>query len=475
VVKITNFLLLQNVSCNFEMTMNRKIIICLIGLLTTSISFAQNTTDTTGLYLDFPLLDLPYQTHATKTTGNFFTSYANPSMKQSLDMSNNLYVSAHWGINKLVQTKSEFKNILFRNLMATGFDLFTVYTPLGMGWLHEEYHRAVLTRRGVNSFNDMNTFPFGKPLVYVRKVTDENLMMLSDNFNHDFRRLMIAGNEGEFYQIQTLQKNNFYLNQNLPHISLYWMSTMTNISYLNQSAGDAFNERVDEANEQDGTDISKRDFTGPDFTAWADALFFPNKPYSDRGIHPSGIGINRYIKPSQLSIEARSYLQKQGNLHWLNLLSPHLFGFPKIKLKSTEKGNYYGSFAVRHLLTPFGNDISLDLFYQTPRNNFFFAIHNYNNLNSSFLGLEGAIIEKPYMSNKLLFSGRTIIWLQPDEHSFTTSKGSLGGMLEFKGSYSLGRLNPYIEIQGKTKGWVMGNVFLEDNISFNLGLSMRMK
>jgi hypothetical protein len=79
------------------------------------------------------------------------------------------------------------------------------------------------------------------------------------------------------------------------------------------------------------------------------------------------------------------------------------------------------------------------------------------------------------MSNKLLFSGRTIIWLQPDEHSFTTSKGSLGGMLEFKGSYSLGRLNPYIEIQGKTKGWVMGNVFLEDNISFNLGLSMRMK
>ena len=165
---------------------------------------------------------------------------------------------------------------------------------------------------------------------------------------------------------------------------------MTNIIYLNQSGDDIFNERIDEANAKEGTDISSRDFTGADFTTWVDALFFPDKPYTDRGLHPSGVGINRYIKPSQLSDEAISYLKKQGNLHWLNILSPHLVGFPKIKLKSTENGNYYGSFAVRHLLTPFGNDINLDIFYQTPKHNFFFAFHNYNNLNSSFFGLEGA-------------------------------------------------------------------------------------
>ena len=78
--------------------MKRAVIICLISVLTTSICFAQTISDTTGLYLDFPVLDLPYQTHAVKTTGNFFAGYANPSMKQSLAMSNNLYSSAHWGI-----------------------------------------------------------------------------------------------------------------------------------------------------------------------------------------------------------------------------------------------------------------------------------------------------------------------------------------------------------------------------------------
>jgi hypothetical protein len=53
------------------------------------------------------------------------------------------------------------------------------------------------------------------------------------------------------------------------------MSTMTNIIYLNQSGDDIFNERIDEANAKEGTDISSRDFTGADFTTWVDALFSP--------------------------------------------------------------------------------------------------------------------------------------------------------------------------------------------------------
>lgn len=455
--------------------MKRKIILCSVIILISLDSFAQGVTDTARLYLDFPVFDLPYQAYATSTTGSFFAGYANPSMRQSLAMSNNLYGSAHWGISRLVKSKSEFKRILFTNAIAASFDLLTFYTPLGMGWLHEEYHRAVMTRRDINSFNDMNTFPFGSSEISVRKVTDENLIRLSDNHKEDFRRLMVAGNEAEFHQVQTLQKNNFFLNQDLPNIPIYWMSSMTNIIYVNQSASDEFDELVDKVNAQDGTNIDKRDFTGPDFTAWADALFFPGKPYADRGIHPSGVGINRYIKPSQLADEARSYLQRQGNLQWLNLLSPHLFGFPKIKLKSAENGNHYGSFAVRHLLTPFGNDISLDLFYQTPRNNFFVALHNYNNLNNSFWGLEISIFDKPILNEKLRMTPRTLIWVQPNDQSFTTSQGRLGGLLGLRSSYSLGVFNPYVEIEAKTKGWVMGNVFLEENVSINLGLCLRME
>ncbi len=134
---------------------------------------------------------------------------------------------------------------------------------------------------------------------------------------------------------------------------------MNSAVYVTSSATEDFDDLADRLNEEDGADILKRDFTGPDFTAWVDALFNPNRPYESRGVHPSGVGINRYIKPTSLSSEEIEYLQKQGILQWLNLISPHLFGFSKIKLKSTPKGDYFGNLAVRHLLTSFGNDISI--------------------------------------------------------------------------------------------------------------------
>lgn len=446
------------------------VIICLFIYQT---AFAQGSKDTIGLYLDLPLIDLPYQSYASKTTGNIIEGYANPSMQQSLAMSNNLYGSAHWGIKKLIKTDSEFNNILFRNGAAAAFDLFSLYIPFGVGWLHEEYHRAVMTVYEINSFNDMNTFPFGSNEVSVRKVLDEDLVRLSDNHNPDFVRLMTAGNEAQYHQIQTLQKENFFYNQDLPHIPLYWISTFTNIIYVNESAADSFDDLVDEINESDGADVAKRDFTGPDFTAWVNSLFYPTVPYSDRGLHPSGVGINRYIKPSGLTDESREYLEKQGNLQWLNILSPHLFGFPKFKLRSTESGDYFGSFSIRHLLTSFGNDISLDIFYQTPNHNLFFSLHNYNNRNSSFGGIEVALIDEPYAHGKLLISGRGMLWIQPENQSFNTNNGSIGGLLGLKTTYSSGLINPYFNIEGKTEGWVMGNEFLEYNISFILGLEFR--
>lgn len=452
------------------------IVFALLLFKQASLAQTQNNADTVGLILDFPLIDLPYQSYATNTRGNFFAGYANPSMQQSLAMSNNLYSSAHYGIKKMVKTKNEFLRILYNYCIATGFDIFTFYVPFGYGWLHEEYHRAVMTRREINSFNDMNTFPFGQATVSVRKVKDEDLIRLSDVHTYDFIRLQTAGLEGQYHQIQTLQKNDFYYNQDLPHAPFYWLSTMSNIFYVRNSGNaEVFDKLIDESNENEGSDISKRDFTGSDFTTWVNALFNPDRPYEDRGVHPSGVGINRYIKPSELSDEELKYLQRQGNLQWLNILSPHLVGFPKFKLKSSEQGNYYGSFAVRHLLTSFGNDICLDIFYKTPKNNFFFALHNYNNYNSSFFGVEGAIIDKPLLNNKFLISGRGMVWTQPKDQSFMTKEASLGGMLSIRGSYSMGYLQPYIELDAKSKGWVMGNVFLEDNLSVRCGLSLMIK
>ncbi len=438
---------------------------------------SQNQPDTVRLMLEFPFVDAPFQYYASKTTGNILSAYANPSMAQSLALSNNFYSSAHYAIKKLIKSKDNFLKILLQNSIAAGFDFISFYVPLGVGWFHEEYHRAVMTRREINSFNDMNTFPIGKTAVYVSNIKDEDLIRLHNNHNADFIRLQSAGLEAQYHQIQSLQKQNFYYNQGLPHIPLYWLSTINNIDYVMNcgTVGGQFDEEIDKMNQREAK-ISERDFTGPDFTAWSKALFNPNTLYEARGIHPLGNGINRYIKPSQLSPQELDYLKKQGNLQLLNLLSPHLFGFPKFKLKSGENGNYYGSFAVRHLLTSFGNDISLDIFYQTPKHNLFFTLHNYNNRDNAFWGLEASILDKRVINDKLLVSGRSMLWAQPKNQSFQTSESSLGGLVGLRGAYEVGEIwFPYLELEAKTKGWVMGNVFLEENISVRAGLSARIK
>jgi hypothetical protein len=428
-----------------------------------------------GLLLDFPLFDLPFQRYAADATGSFLKGYANPSMKQSLNMTTNFYSAAHFGAKQATKNiESPFWQNLAMYGMVSLFDLLTITAPLGDGWLHEEYHRAVLTRRGINSFNDMNKYPLLAEAVYVSRISDEELMKLHDNHPTEWRRLQTAGSEAELNLIQNLQKNNFYYDQGLPHFPLYWLVTTSVREYIRSCATSDFDDLVDRFNAADGADIPTRDFTGPDYTAWAYALFRPELDYAARGVHPSGVGINRYIKPSDLTQQEIDFLKKQGRLQWFNMLSPMFFGGDKFRL-----GNNYGNFAFRHVLTPFGHDLSVDILFQTPKNNLFFVIHNYNNRDHNFFGVETAIIDKPVfvsaLDNKLLLTSRAMLWSQPENQNFETSKGQFGGLIGLKTQYVAKMLVPYIEIEAKTKGWVMGNPFLEDNISVNAGLQMRFK
>ncbi|MCS6969336.1 MAG: hypothetical protein RMJ44_12285 [Cytophagales bacterium] len=449
---------------------------CLLYFFVTLACQAQR--DSIKLLLEFPLIDFPFQQHATETRGNFIVGYANPSMKQSLAISNNFYNAANYGIKKITD---RINNSSIRFLAANGaallFNLLTTNIPFGVAWLHEEYHRAVLTRRNINSYNDVNSFPIGKNILYVRRIKDEDLIRLYNNHRPDFIRLMSAGLESQYNQVQTLQKQNFFYNLNNPNLSIYWLHTVNNVFYVLDSSnpnGDLERD-VAERNRIE-RDILERDFTGPDFTAWVDALFYPNKPYEARGVHPTGIGINRYITASQLTDEARQYLQRQAALQVVNLFSPHMFGIRRIKLKKTEVGNYYGNFAFRHILTSFGVDACLDIFYQTPRNNLFFSLHRYHNYKNAFFGIEGAIIDKPLLSNRILFCGRTMIWSQPENQSFYTSKAALGGLISIKGTYQTHKwFSPYIEIEAKTKGWVMGNPFIDENVSVVTGIAVRLR
>jgi hypothetical protein len=467
--------------------MFRKVLI--ISTLFLSISFVgkaqkNDTIQKPELVLELPLFDLPYQLDAAETlgggkatVGSFFKGYSNPGMHFSLDLSADLYSGAHLGIKKLFfnTPKSDwgFGKWMLYTLTLLSSDFVLTYFPGCDGWEHEEYHRAVMTRFHVNSFNEMNKFPLGAEIINVDHVTDEDLIRFKLESPSDFVRAQAAGIEGEYLLIDKLQRNNFFYNQNLPHELFYFVTTLNSILYV-QACSDPkqADKLTDEENAKENT-INLRDFTGLDFTGWTYDLFRPNEPYANRGIHPSGIGINRYIKTTDLTSEELSYLKKQGNLQLLNVFSPMMFFIKKIKLSDN---GLYGNFTFHHYLTSFGNDISCNIFLMNSQYKFVFVYHSYQNYNHSFPGVEAQMIdlEKPVFSNSFYISPRVIIGLQPSNQEFKSNNSEFSGLIECKIELKSAHfIHPFIEISAKSKGWVAGNEYLNSNISCRFGIISR--
>lgn len=422
-----------------------------------------------AVYLDMPLVDLPSQIYAYNATGGFFKSYMNPGMETSLAYSTDFYSAVHFGFKNIRIKKSVGAQAFLQRLLISGFDVLSQWLPLGAPWLHEEYHRGVMSQYGINSFNEVLTFPFGKSSIAVNHVKDEDLERLCDKHHADFVRLMSAGHEGEVQLVRNLQSNEFFYHQNLDNEVLYIMYSIQNIMYINSCAHGSGDEGTRKRNEVENT-IESRDFTGMDMNAWIDALCFPDKPYAARGEHPSGVGINRYIMYDDITEEGRKYLQRQVYLDIFNFMSPMMIGFSHIRLASTPAGEWWGNFAFRHYLTSFGDDVSLDLYLQAPMFNVYATLHSYNNLHHHFGGLEAGLIDFPLLNNRMQIGGRVMFWVQPKEMSFYTSKGAVGGLVNARISYHSRFIDPYLELGWKSKGWVAGNVCLNSNFSVRAGI-----
>ena len=151
---------------------------------------------------------------------------------------------------------------------------------------------------------------------------------------------MSAGHEAVVEIDRNLQFNEFFYHQNLDNEVLYWMNTFQNFLYITTCANGQGDENMQERNRLENT-IESRDFTGMDMNAWIHALCYPDKPYAERGIHPSGVGINRYIMYEDIPQEGRKYLKLQVGLDVFNFISPMMFGFSRFRLAQTAHGSYY--------------------------------------------------------------------------------------------------------------------------------------
>src|SRR5207245_4339015 len=184
----------------------------------------------------------------------------------------------------------------------------------------------------------------------------------------------------------------------------------------------------------EGTTVIRLDFTVHYFTACVYDLFRPDQPYAARGMHPSGVGLRRYIRESDLTDAERAYLHRQGRLAVLNLLDPNLIGL---------SGDRFSAVAA-HVLTPFGYTIDLDAFIR-PR--LFIALHDYRNHERNFPGIDATLLDQI----------RVALWQQPAHELFRDRGGRLGGLV----SVRVHRWNMFAEVEATSAGGVAGNVQLD--------------
>jgi len=462
------------------MKTTKSFFVFLILLVMPEYLAAQDAINETLMYpklkLDLPLFDIPYQIEAMNTVGHgFFSSYANPSMSQSLALTSDIYSAFHFGMKYFYDNSNigqKWKYYMYYIGIILG-DFVLAFAPGGNGWLHEEYHRAVMSRYGVNSFNGMNRFPIGAHLIHVNEIKDEDLIHFKKESPHDFVRLHVAGIEGEAVLINDLQRNNFYYDQELSNEVLYWMLIANSHLYI---YGSSDRKQVDadagKANQKEKS-VSSRDFTGYDMTGWVYDLFRPDEPYEARGAHPSGTGINRYRTTKDLTDEEFKYLRMQTYLYFINYLSPMLFLQKSIRLGD---GGLTGNFAMRHMLTSFGYDISAQVFLIYAPFNMAFAYHSYMNYKNYFPAVEAELVDYPLSFGKfgLFLSPRLMVGTQPKDQVFKTGSHEFFSLFGLRIDFMASKhFLPYLDFTAKTDGWVAGNEYLDSNVSIKIGVSAR--
>ncbi len=404
-------------------------ILCLFIMLFSV--FAQSPIEkdniTPALKIDLPLFDFPYQINSMDVVGaGFFGSYANPSMAQSLAVSTDIMSGFHYGMKAFYDTvpikSNKLKKVLYFGGTAL-IDILFYVLPLygGQVWLHEEYHRAVFAKLGIRSYNGCYDFDIGT-LRYSAYPDDAYI----DKFNYskmdspaDFRRLYAAGMEGELLQVDQLQRNNFFYEQNLLNEIKYWIATLQVFAYVNVTNYFQL--------------PSGMDYT--DYTVWTYALFCPDEPLGERGYYAV-----------DLTGKERDYLKLQGGLQFLNYVSPMMFGIRSIPLGNT---GWEGNFAFRHYLTSFGADIPVSVFLKYRQFNMAFTYHSYLNYRNYFPAIEAELIDFPFSIGKfaMYLSPRILIGMQPNNQEFKTSSPEFFGLFGLRVDFNISKhILPYILI-----------------------------
>jgi hypothetical protein len=435
-------------------------VILLLNAAGTGLSPLQASPESqTGVSVELPIIDYPF---------NWNDGYRFPSMQQSLKLSKGFYDVTHYGITQYFARQP--KKALWSTL---GLDVLSLWLPFGSGWLHEEWHRAVMSNRGIDSYDEIYKFNLFSETTSVSHVSDADLIRLKQLYPADMVRLSAAGMEAQNELNVALEQDIFFHGRRYFVDALMWLNNLNNSAYLYTCASNDANRLTQDLLNNEGSDIATRDFTGLDCTAWVYDLFRPSEPYSARGLHPSGTGIKRYIQYDDLTDAEKEFVHKQLALSFLNLVNPILYHHDWFTGTNPFNGRpMQWNAALRHYLTSFGYSIDVNLLAQQAQHKLTLTLHNYFNHHHYFPGISLSLLRYPIMAGDqyIRFTPRMDVWLQPEDQQFDTRKGKVGGLVSLKLERPLSeRYDGFVELEAKTDGWVAGNVYLEDNVSVRLG------
>ena len=441
--------------------------ILLIGalLLSSAISPAQVNPEY-RLRLEIPVIDLPQNTSL---------PYRYPSMNQALEFSAAIYDLAYWGIDELgdaiftsgskSSTKmGRFSNNAFKYLLGLGFSKYGSELPVPLGvWAHEEYHRSVLGISDISSKNG-NWFPsrWDGTVYGISDMPLEDLKATGiDNLLYSY----VAGVQYEINLNERLALSEFYFERSLPKASLLLYNAWYVYNYFRFSSGPASDSVKVLAPPHEDRNPSERDYAGADLNAWIHDMFNPEMPYTSRDPFPGGEGVNRRIGYSDLSSEEQDYLNGQKKLSLLNFLNPGIFFIDRIRVSDGLSFNFFTQYSPTH----FGNDIALFVPVNFRKFGVMVNGHRYSNKSSSGIGA-GLGLYNLGNSGKMRSELRLNVWSQPE--SFFSESRVNGGYIGIKTRYLFSdSFSGFVSVSGKTKGWLLGNPYLDRNAWLQAGIA----
>ena len=403
---------------------------------------AQNH-DSLYFFIDAPLFEYPFNTES---------KYATVSMDQSIKLTKSFYYTTHFGIELFGRKRLGKNGDFWSKVIMSVFDFAPI--PLSNTWLHEEFHRAPLALYNIDSKNTHWSNS-------VKGVKDEDLVRLKSESPEDMVRAATSGNEGNLEYVFSMQKDAFFGDVNTWNYGLYWGNYLVNSFYLFGSTREGSKPLVRFKN-RENEDILKRDANGYDPINATYDLFNQFEDYTARGIHPSGVGIDRYVEFNDLSLDAQQFLKNQFALSFLNFVDLNLFGIDQVG-KRTQF-----NFSLRHHMTSFGSMVGGNLLFKNEKFGGMISPKLFSNNEKRFLGID---IELRNKWGMLKVAG----WQQPENQLYFDMGKKLGGLIELTIAPPLKNILPYLDLSLKSDGWVAGNPYLENNFTFRIGTRFKFK